>query len=252
MRLTSEDGLRLFAQPDPSRARFGLRQSEQIAIDSGPFQLKGLPFAAACQEKQADDIGLRLSRGAFVDEPVQGTVKPAYLFARQEGSQFPVGVLSDALRRIGGDMAGRDRKVQDLAKQLERLVRSARCGLAVGVEPSFDGYTPDSIQAQVPEGGQKLLVEHAIHIPATRGSPPVTGCRLPLVYGEFPKQGNGKRVSPVFGTGRSRPVLKRQAVAAGFLHSLQRDRANCRSYRRTVRMTACGAAVFPTAMPARR
>ena len=81
-RLASDDRLRRPAQPHRARPRLGLRQSEHVAVELGPSERQDFAFPAAGQQQQADDIGLRSSRGPVLDEPVQGPVKPGDLLRR--------------------------------------------------------------------------------------------------------------------------------------------------------------------------
>ena len=77
---------------------------------------------------------------------------------------FGRGVSLDALRRVGGDQAGRDGGIQDLTKQLERLVRAFGCCLAVDVEPSLHKRATDPIQPESAEGGQELFRQNAVEL----------------------------------------------------------------------------------------
>ena len=93
----------------------------------------------------------------FIDQPIQRTVKPVDFLGGQKASEFRAGIPLDVLRRIGGDQAGRDGGIQDLTKQLERLVRAFGCCLAVDVEPSLHKRATDSIQPESAEGGQEFV-----------------------------------------------------------------------------------------------
>ena len=101
-------------------------------FDLGPFQLQNFPLSATRQENQSDYVGRMLPGRPFIDQPIQRTVKPVDFLGGQKASEFRAGVSLDALRRVGGDQAGRDGGIQDLTKQLERLVRAFGCCQAVG------------------------------------------------------------------------------------------------------------------------
>ena len=154
----------------------------------GPFQLQNFPLSATRQKNQSDYVGRMLPGRPFIDQPIQRTVKPVDFLGGQKASEFRAGVSLDALRRVGGDQAGRDGGIQDLAKQLERLVRAFGCCPAVDVEPSLHKRTTDPIQPKSTEGGQELFRQHAVDRPMPRSPPSDRGRCFPLSQGVFPKQ----------------------------------------------------------------
>ena len=155
-RLAVEDSSRSLAQPDLPRSGLGLRQPEHVAVDLRPPQRKDLAPATSSQKQQADDVGSRLSERFFVDKPVQDAMKPLDFFSRKKPGQLGAGICPDALGRIIGDVAGRNRGIHDLPQQRERLVGTARRSLAVGVEPALDLDAPNPVKPETTESGQEL------------------------------------------------------------------------------------------------
>ena len=117
------------------------------------------------QKNQSDYVGRMLPGRPFIDQPIQRTVKPVDFLGGQKASEFRAGISLDALRWIGGDQAGRDGGIQDLTKQLERLVRAFGCCLAADVEPSLHKRATDPIEPESAEGGQELFRQNAVDRP---------------------------------------------------------------------------------------
>ena len=152
----------------------------------------------------------------------------------QKAGEFRAGISPDALRRIGGDQAGRDRGIQDLAKHLERPVRAAGGRLAVRVEPSLHTRTADQIQPERAEGGQELFRQYAVDGFVLRFPPSARRRCFPFSQGVFPKQGTFRSFIPARNICERPTVLDGPAFLPGILDGHERGRADGQPDRRAV------------------
>ena len=246
-RLAGDDGPRRFAQPDRARPGLGFGEPEHIAVDLGPSERQDFALAAAGQQKQADDVGLRSARGPLLDQPVQGPVKPGDLLLRQEPGHLPARVRPDALAGIVLHEAGRHGGRYDLSQLGKRHVGRARRLAAHSVEPALDHGPADVIEAQCAEGGQESQLRHAVHSFAPVRAATLPLRRQPVPHDEIPEQGNGGPAGGASGAKRMRAVQKGPACVACFLHRHQCGRTDGRAYHLPVH----GPMPHETAMPGR-
>ena len=98
--------------------------------------MEDFALAASGEQEEADDIGLLPGAGSFVGVFIEDLMQAPEFVPGQEAGEQATTVGLDATCRGGIDVVADYSEVQDTAKDIERGVGAARCGLTVGVEPA--------------------------------------------------------------------------------------------------------------------